>query len=120
MTVAYAALFGLAFGSFVNAAMERIPRGESLMGRSHCDGCTRALHAWELIPVLSYVVLRGRCASCSRSIGMRTPAVELGCALSFAAAFALLPVLAAAAASMSVVAIAVAAGVTLERRSLGS
>ncbi len=120
MTVAYAALFGLAFGSFVNAAIERIPRGESLMGRSHCDGCSRVLHAWELIPVLSYAALRGRCASCSRSIGMRTPVVELGCALMFAAAFSLLPVLAAAAASAASVAIAVAAGVTLEKRSLRS
>ena len=90
MTVAYAALFGLAFGSFVNAAIDRIPRGLPLNGRSHCDGCGRALRVWELLPVASYVALRGRCATCAAPIGLRVPAVELACAAAFVAAFATL------------------------------
>src|SRR3990172_4893202 len=88
MTVAYAALFGLAFGSFINAAIDRLPRRRSLNGRSACDGCGRVLRAWELVPVLSYVALRGRCGSCRASIGVRTPVVEGGTGVAFAMAFA--------------------------------
>lgn len=118
MTFVYAALFGLAFGSFVNAAIERIPRRESLNGRSHCDGCSRPLRAWELIPVLSYAVLRGRCASCGASIGLRTPLVESLCAAAFVAAFWSLEAPAAVAACGAFVAVVVAVGVSLEKRSM--
>lgn len=120
MTLVYAALFGLAFGSFVNAAIERIPRRESLNGRSHCDGCSRSLRAWELIPVLSYAVLRGRCSSCDAAIGLRTPLVESLCAAAFVAAFWSLDAPAAIAASGTFVAVAVVLGVALEKRSVGS
>ncbi len=115
MTLVYAALFGLAFGSFVNAAIERLPRRESLNGRSHCDGCSRPLRAWELIPVLSYAVLRGRCASCGASIGLRAPLVESMCAAAFVAAFWSLDAPAATAACGGFVAVAVGLGVALER-----
>ena len=120
MTLVYAALFGLAFGSFVNAAIERIPRRESLTGRSHCDGCSRPLRAWELIPVLSYAVLRGHCASCGAAIGLRTPLVESLCAAAFVAAFWSMDARAAIAACGAFVAVAVALGVALEKRSVGS
>jgi leader peptidase (prepilin peptidase)/N-methyltransferase len=116
VTLVYAAVFGLAFGSFVNAAIERVPRGESLNGRSHCDGCDRALHAWELIPVLSYVVLRGRCVACKAAIGPRTPAIEALCGAAFVAAFSLLPAPVAFAASGLFVAISIVLGVAIERR----
>lgn len=91
MTLAYAALFGLAFGSFVNAAIERIPRGQSLNGRSHCDSCGRTLKALELIPIVSYVALRGQCANCHAPIGARVPLIEALSALAFAGAFAAFP-----------------------------
>ena len=120
MIVAYAALFGLAFGSFVNAAIDRIPRGISLIGRSHCDGCSRALRAWELIPVLSYAMLRGRCGTCDGTIGLRTPLVEVACALSSAAAFATLPAVAAMGASVAFVATILTIGVAIEKRGLKS
>lgn len=118
MTLVYAALFGLAFGSFANAAIARVPRCESLNGRSHCDGCNRALHAWELLPVVSYVILRGRCASCRTPIGVRTPAIEALCGAAFVAAFSLLAAPAAVAASGAFVPIVVALGVAIERNSV--
>jgi leader peptidase (prepilin peptidase)/N-methyltransferase len=120
MTLAFAALFGLAFGSFVNAAIERIPRGESLNGRSHCDGCRRPLRAWEMIPVLSYLLLRGQCRSCGDAIGVRTALVEVLCAAVFYAAFWALAAPAAVAASGGFVAIVIAVGVMLEKRGLRS
>ncbi len=116
----YAAMFGLAFGSFVNAAIERIPRGESLNGRSHCDGCHRALRVWELIPVLSFVALRGRCSSCGVAIGLRTPLVEGICAAAFVAAFWMLAVPVAVATCAGFVAIVVAIGVAFVKKDLQS
>ena len=116
MTILYAALFGAAFGSFANAAIDRIPRGRSLNGRSSCDGCGRALHAWELVPIASYVLLRGRCATCHAQIGPRSPAVEAISALAFACAFALLPVAAAISACAMFTLVSIAAGVAIERR----
>lgn len=116
MTVAYAALFGLAFGSFINAAIDRIPRGRSLNGRSACGGCGRVLRAWELVPVLSYIALRGQCASCGAGIGVRTPVVEGATGAAFAAAFAELAPAVAVATCALFVACAIALGVATERR----
>ncbi len=120
MTLVYAALFGLAFGSFVNAVIERIPRGESLNGRSHCDGCRRALRAWELIPLLSYLALRGRCSSCGDAIGLRTPMVEGLCAAAFVASFWTFAAPAAVAASAGFVAVVIALGVAFVKREVRS
>jgi prepilin signal peptidase PulO-like enzyme (type II secretory pathway) len=116
VTLVYAVLFGVAFGSFVNAAIERIPRGASLNGRSRCDNCKRRLRAWELVPLLSYAVLRGRCASCGASIGVRTPALELLCGGAFLVAFWALVTPVAIAASAAFVAVVIALGVALEER----
>jgi prepilin signal peptidase PulO-like enzyme (type II secretory pathway) len=91
MTLVVAALFGLAFGSFANAAIDRTRTNRSLLGRSGCDGCARELAAWELVPVLSYLLLRGRCSTCGARIGARTPFVEAACGALFATSFALLP-----------------------------
>ncbi len=116
MTLVYAALFGLAFGSFANAAIERIPRGVSLNGRSHCDRCNRALRASELIPVASYLMLRGRCGSCGTRIGARTPVLEAVCGATFVAAFWALALTAAVAVAAAFVAITICLGVAWERR----
>lgn len=76
-----AGLMGAAFGSFANVVIDRWPAGASLVSPpSRCDGCQRRLAAWELVPVLSWVALRGRCRRCEASIGVRVPAVELACA----------------------------------------
>lgn len=113
MNVALGALFGLAFGSFANAAIDRIPRGVSLNGRSHCDGCGATLSALQLLPVLSYVAQRGQCTDCHARIGLRTPLVEVACAVAFAAAFIALPAAIAIAASAGFVAVMIGAGIGL-------
>jgi prepilin signal peptidase PulO-like enzyme (type II secretory pathway) len=106
-----AAAFGLAFGSFANAAIDRLTSGRSLQGRSGCDACGRELRAIELVPILSYMALRGRCATCAAPIGMRTPAVEAACGIAFAAAFTATPQLAATLLSAALVAGLIAGGV---------
>jgi leader peptidase (prepilin peptidase) / N-methyltransferase len=76
--VAFAALLGLCVGSFLNVVIHRLPRGESIVTPgSRCPGCGRPIRAWENIPVLSYLWLRGRCAGCGTRIAWRYPAIEL-------------------------------------------
>jgi leader peptidase (prepilin peptidase)/N-methyltransferase len=79
-------LFGACLGSFLNVVLWRVPRGESLVSPgSHCPSCDTPLGAVELVPVLSWVGLRGRCRHCGARISARYPLVELGCGLAFAA-----------------------------------
>jgi len=83
-TAAFA--FGLAIGSFLNVVIYRLPRGESLARPgSRCPSCRSALSAWENVPVLSYLWLRGRCRRCRSKISLRYPIVELFTGLVFAA-----------------------------------
>ena len=71
-------LFGLLFGSFANVVIWRQPRGESIASPgSHCPGCDTPIAWYDNIPVLSWLVLRGRCRSCAEPISIRYPAVEL-------------------------------------------
>ena len=73
----FAALLGLAFGSFLNVFLARFPEGESIVApRSHCRHCEHTLAWWENLPILSWIILRGRCRSCQTSIGIRYPLVE--------------------------------------------
>ena len=84
----FAALLGLAFGSFLNVCLTRWPQGESVVRpRSHCRSCGRALAWWENIPLASYFFLRGHCRTCGASIGFRYVIVELsvGCTWAIAA-----------------------------------
>ncbi len=76
--VVWAGIFGLVFGSFFTAVAHRWPREESLMHpRSHCTACNHTLSWFELVPVLSWVALRGRCRSCRASVSIRYPLTEL-------------------------------------------
>jgi leader peptidase (prepilin peptidase)/N-methyltransferase len=78
LATAFAALTGLAFGSFLNVCLSRWPEGESIVKpRSHCRSCGRTLAWWENIPLLSWVALRGRCRTCREWISWRYPLVEL-------------------------------------------
>lgn len=98
-------LLGLLIGSFLNVVIHRLPRmlerdwqaqcaelrGETpaadaprynlLTPDSTCPGCGHRIRAWENIPVLSYLLLRGRCSECGSRIGLRYPLVELSCGL---------------------------------------
>jgi len=74
----FAGLLGLAFGSFLNVCLSRWPEGESVVQpRSHCRNCEHTLVWWENVPLVSWVVLRGRCRECGTGIGWRYPLVEL-------------------------------------------
>ena len=71
------ALFGLAFGSFLNVCIYRLPRGESVVAPgSHCPGCGHGIRWHDNIPLLSYVLLRGRCRHCRAPISPLYPLVE--------------------------------------------
>ncbi len=78
VSIVIAALLGLAFGSFLNVCLTRWPAEESVVKpRSHCRNCTHTLSWWENIPLLGWILLRGRCRECHAAIGVRYPAVEL-------------------------------------------
>lgn len=82
---ALCAPFGLIIGSFLNVVIWRVPRGESIVRpASHCPGCDAPLRARDNVPVLSWLILRGRCRRCSARIAVRYPTVELACAALFA------------------------------------
>ena len=77
---------GLAVGSFVNVVIHRVPRDESLVRPgSHCPHCGAAVRRRHNVPVLGWLLLRGRCADCSTPIGVRYPLVEVGTAALFVA-----------------------------------
>jgi len=79
-----ATLLGLAFGSFLNVCVSRMPAGESIVTPgSHCRSCGHTLRWFENLPVASWVYLRGRCSSCRAIIGWRYPLVELAVAFTW-------------------------------------
>jgi leader peptidase (prepilin peptidase)/N-methyltransferase len=78
MPFAVVALFGLAFGSFLNVCIFRLPRHESVITpQSHCPLCSQPIRWHDNIPVLSYLLLRGRCRNCRGRISPIYPIVEL-------------------------------------------
>jgi leader peptidase (prepilin peptidase)/N-methyltransferase len=78
LATVFAAVLGLAFGSFLNVCLSRWPAGESIVHpRSHCRNCTHTLSWWENIPLLSWLLLRGRCRTCRTAISWRYPLVEV-------------------------------------------
>jgi leader peptidase (prepilin peptidase)/N-methyltransferase len=80
------ALVGLLVGSFLNVVIWRVPRGESVVSPpSHCPVCDRPLRWRDNIPVLSWLLLRGRCRDCGTAISRRYPLVELATAAVFGA-----------------------------------
>jgi leader peptidase (prepilin peptidase)/N-methyltransferase len=72
-------------GSFLNVCIYRLPRRQTVLwGRSHCPHCGRQIRAWENVPLVSWLWLRGRCAGCRAPISMQYPIVELATGLLFA------------------------------------
>jgi leader peptidase (prepilin peptidase)/N-methyltransferase len=77
-------LLGLVIGSFLNVLIWRVPRGESILRPpSHCPGCAAPIRPRDNLPVLSWLLLRGRCRACGTRISARYPLVELGAAVVF-------------------------------------
>jgi leader peptidase (prepilin peptidase)/N-methyltransferase len=83
----FGSLFGLVFGSFISVVVYRVPRGESVVRpRSRCPGCGTEIRARDNVPVVSYVLLRGRCRQCGTRISPVYPVVELATGVLFALA----------------------------------
>ena len=81
-----AGAFGAIIGSFLNVVIHRVPREESVaFPSSKCPSCSKEIAFYDNIPVLSYILLRGRCRSCKTRISPRYPAIELLTALLFVA-----------------------------------
>ena len=77
-------LLGTILGSFLNVVILRLPKHETLVhGRSHCTQCNHQLNALELVPLLSYIFLGGKCSSCKQSISLRYPLIEAITGISF-------------------------------------
>lgn len=82
---AFASLGGLLAGSFVTVVAHRVPRGESIVGpRSRCPGCGTQIAAYDNIPVLSWLLLRGHARCCGTRISPRYPLTELALAALYA------------------------------------
>ena len=75
-------LLGLIVGSFIAAVSVRLPRDEGFVsGRSRCMSCETPLKAWHLVPVVSWLALRGQCGHCGARIAWRYPVIEIAAAL---------------------------------------
>jgi leader peptidase (prepilin peptidase) / N-methyltransferase len=112
LIVIVAALFGLVVGSFLNVVIHRVPRRESVAWpASHCPHCGEPIRPLDNVPLLSYLLLRGRCRNCKEPISVRYPAAEavtgflfgvaayeFGMSLTLLAALVFIPVLIALAA----------------------
>ena len=80
---------GLAFGSFLNVCISRIPRDHSIISpRSHCPHCKAPISWRDNVPLLSWLLLKGHCRNCGAQIALRYPIVELLTALLFLASYA--------------------------------
>src|SRR3990170_6426473 len=80
-----AGVFGSLIGSFLNVVIFRVPAGRSIVSPpSACGSCGAAIRPFDNVPVLSWLVLRGKCRDCRAPISARYPLVELGTALFFA------------------------------------
>jgi leader peptidase (prepilin peptidase)/N-methyltransferase len=81
METAFAGVLGAVFGSFLNVVAERLPRRESLiLPASRCGSCGTTIRAYDKVPLLSWLLLRGRCRACHARISVRYPLVELATA----------------------------------------
>ena len=69
-------LYGIVIGSFLNVCIFRIPKKENIVQSSHCMSCGRKLGWRDMVPVFSYIMLRGRCRQCGAKISIQYPLIE--------------------------------------------
>src|SRR5271156_1779250 len=82
------AVVGCCVGSFLSVCAYRVPRGLSVLRpRSRCPGCLTAIGAYDNVPVVSWLILRGKCRHCGRAISTRYLIIELAMGLSFVGAY---------------------------------
>lgn len=85
---AYAFFLGAIVGSFLNVVIHRYPLGESIVfPPSHCPLCNYKIRPWDNVPIISYLLLLGRCRSCRSPITLRYPLIELGNGLFYLAIY---------------------------------
>ena len=84
LTIFMGFMFGAVFGSFVNVVIYRMPSGEPLWGRSHCNKCKKNIPWYHNIPIFSYFVLKGKCSNCAQRFSLRYPLVEFTMACLYA------------------------------------
>lgn len=70
-------IFGLIIGSFLNVLIYRIPKYKSILGRSYCPKCKKKIAWYDNIPLISFILLHGKCRNCKKSISLRYPVIEL-------------------------------------------
>jgi leader peptidase (prepilin peptidase)/N-methyltransferase len=118
MQAALAGVLGAVFGSFLNVVAHRVPRRESIVKpRSRCPSCGAHIRPYDNVPVVSWLVLRGRCRDCSARISPRYPLVEAAAAALCAGAVLSHDTAAGAALSVALVLVLVpAAAIDLEHR----
>ena len=86
VTILYSGIVGLAIGSFLNVVIYRVPRSLSVVRpRSSCPGCSTPIAGRDNIPLLSWLLLRGKCRTCATGISVRYPLVELATGVIFGA-----------------------------------
>ncbi len=83
-------VFGAVIGSFLNVVMLRLPAGQKLTGHSHCMNCKKQLKARDLVPMFSYIFLRGKCRNCKTTFSRRYFYVELITGLLFTLSYVIL------------------------------
>lgn len=83
----FAFVLGACFGSFANVLIYRLHDHSAITGRSHCPECKTTIKPRHLVPILSWILLRARCASCGKRIHFQYPAVEAGMGVLFLIAF---------------------------------
>ena len=76
-------IIGLILGSFFNVLGDRLPQGKSILGRSSCDSCHHILSWMDLIPVISFLLLRGKCRYCHKNFSVQYPFSEIGTGVLF-------------------------------------
>lgn len=77
MIEAYIFILGLFFGSFLNVLADRLPNGRTLLGRSKCDSCSHELSWRDLIPIISFIEIKGKCRYCKAPLSIQYPLSEL-------------------------------------------
>jgi leader peptidase (prepilin peptidase)/N-methyltransferase len=83
-------ILGLVMGSFFSVVGTRVPKNESIVKpRSHCENCNHILKWYELIPIISYVIQRGRCTKCKTKLSLSYPLIELLNGFLFSLSYAL-------------------------------
>lgn len=76
-------ILGTAIGSFLNVLIDRLPKGQSIDGRSVCDYCSHQLPWYDLFPIVSFLLLKGKCRYCRKKISFQYPLVEFLTGVSF-------------------------------------